>query len=73
MLLPVPALKGDKPRTVTCKPSEALKAFVKTLVKRAELLKTTRIDPRVDNMLRSPARAARPRWTCGWCSRARRG
>jgi hypothetical protein len=42
--------------------SEALKAFVKTLVKRAELLKTTRIDPRVDNMLRSPARAARQRW-----------
>ncbi|RTL35375.1 MAG: DEAD/DEAH box helicase [Burkholderiales bacterium] len=50
--LPVPALKGDKPRTVTCKPSEALKAFVKTLVKRAELLKTTRVDPRVDNMLK---------------------
>lgn len=50
--LPVPALKGGKPRTVTCKPSDALKAFVKTLVKRAELLKTQRIDPRVDNMLK---------------------
>jgi N12 class adenine-specific DNA methylase/predicted RNA methylase len=50
--LPVPELKGGKPRTVTCKPSAALKAFVQTLVKRAEKLKTDRVDPRVDNMLR---------------------
>jgi len=49
--LPVPALKGDKPRTVTCKPSEALRAFVRNLVKRAERLKTERVDPREDNML----------------------
>ncbi len=49
--LPVPALKGDKPRTVTCKPSEALRAFVRSLVKRAERLKTERVDPREDNML----------------------
>jgi hypothetical protein len=45
--LPVPILKGDKPRTVTCKPSSAFKAFVQSLVKRAERLKTERIDPRV--------------------------
>ncbi|MBX3602333.1 MAG: DEAD/DEAH box helicase [Rubrivivax sp.] len=50
--LPVPALKGGKPRTVTCKPSAELKAFVKTLVTRAERLKTQRVDPRVDNMLK---------------------
>ncbi len=28
--LPVPTLKGDKPRTVTCKPSEELRAFVRS-------------------------------------------
>jgi hypothetical protein len=69
----VPALKGDKPRTVTCKPSEALKAFVKTLVKRAELLKTTRIDPRVDNMLKITSEGRKAALDCAWCSRARRG
>lgn len=50
--LPVPKLRGDKPRTVTCKPSAALKAFVQSLVKRAEKLKTERVDPRHDNMLK---------------------
>ncbi len=49
--LPVPILKGDRPRTVTCKPSEQLRAFVRSLVKRAERLKTERVDPREDNML----------------------
>ena len=49
--LPVPILKGDRPRTVTCKPSEQLRAFVRSLVKRAERLKTARVDPREDNML----------------------
>jgi N12 class adenine-specific DNA methylase len=50
--LPVPKLRGDKPRTVTCKPSAELKAFVQSLVKRAERLKTERVDPRRDNMLK---------------------
>jgi N12 class adenine-specific DNA methylase len=50
--LPVPKLSGDKPRTVTCKPSAELKAFVQSLVKRAEKLKTERVDPRRDNMLK---------------------
>ncbi|HUG21650.1 tyrosine-type recombinase/integrase [Piscinibacter sp.] len=49
--LPVPNLKGGKPRTVTCRPSDALKAFVQSLVKHAERLKTQRIDPKIDNML----------------------
>ncbi|WOB11220.1 helicase-related protein [Piscinibacter gummiphilus] len=49
--LAVPRLKGDKPRTVVCKPSEELRAFVRTLVKRAETLKTKRVDPTKDNML----------------------
>jgi N12 class adenine-specific DNA methylase len=49
--LPVPRLLGQKPRTVTCRPSSALKAYVQSLVRRAERLKTDRVDPRVDNML----------------------
>ena len=49
--LPVPRLLGHKPRTVTCRPSSALKAYVQSLVRRAERLKTDRVDPRVDNML----------------------
>jgi N12 class adenine-specific DNA methylase len=49
--LPVPKLKGDKPRTVSCKPSAQLKAFVQSLVKRAERLKSGRVDPKQDNML----------------------
>ena len=49
--LPVPDLRGQKPRTVTCRPSGALKAYVQSLVRRAERLRTDRIDPRVDNML----------------------
>lgn len=49
--LPVPDLRGHKPRTVTCRPSSALKAYVQSLVRRAERLRSDRIDPRVDNML----------------------
>ena len=49
--LAVPKLKGEKPRTIVCKPSESLRAFVRSLVKRAELLKTQRVDPTKDNML----------------------
>ena len=49
--LPVPDLRGQKPRTVPCRPSSALKAYVQSLVRRAERLRTERIDPRVDNML----------------------
>jgi N12 class adenine-specific DNA methylase len=43
--LPVPYLRGQKPRTVTCRPSSALKAYVRSLVRRAERLKTDRVDP----------------------------
>jgi N12 class adenine-specific DNA methylase len=50
--LPVPALKGGKPRTVTSPPSSLLKAYVETLVKRAERLRIGRVDPRADNMLK---------------------
>lgn len=50
--LPVPTLKGGKPRTISCRPNSALKGLVKTLVERAERLKTQRVDPRVDNMLK---------------------
>jgi N12 class adenine-specific DNA methylase len=50
--LPVPRLKGEKPRTVTCPASASLKEFVASLVKRAEKLKTSKVDPRHDNMLK---------------------
>jgi N12 class adenine-specific DNA methylase len=49
--LPVPRLKGQKPRTVTCPASAALRDYVRSLVKRAERIKTGQVDPRSDNML----------------------
>jgi len=49
--LPVPALRGGKPRTVACPASPALKAFVQTLVQRAEAIRNGTVDPRQDNML----------------------
>jgi N12 class adenine-specific DNA methylase/predicted RNA methylase len=49
--LPVPKLRGGKPRTVACPGSVALKAFVQTLVQRAEAIRNGTVDPRQDNML----------------------
>ncbi len=49
--LPVPKLRGDKPRTVACPASPALKAYVQTLVQRAEAIRNGAVDPRQDNML----------------------
>jgi N12 class adenine-specific DNA methylase len=49
--LPVPRLRGGKPRTVACPASAALKAYVQTLVKRAELIRNGHVDPSQDNML----------------------
>lgn len=49
--LPVPKLRGGKPRTVACPASPALKAYVQTLVKRAEAIRNGHVDPKEDNML----------------------
>jgi hypothetical protein len=49
--LPVPALRGGKPRIVACPASSALKAYVRTLVERAEAIRMGRVKPQQDNML----------------------
>lgn len=49
--LPVPALRGGKPRIVACPASTALKAYVRTLVERAEAIRMGRVKPQDDNML----------------------
>lgn len=49
--LPVPKLRGGKPRTVACPASPALKAYVQTLVKRAEAIRNGTVKPTEDNML----------------------
>ena len=50
--LPVPELDGGKPRIVRAPSTPALKMFVASLAVRAEKLKTTKVDPRDDNMLK---------------------
>ena len=49
--LPVPRLRGEKPRIVACPASTALKAFVQTLVQRAEAIRSGDVKPQDDNML----------------------
>jgi len=49
--LPVPTLRGGKPRIVACPASPSLKAFVQTLVLRAEAIRNGEVDPKDDNML----------------------
>lgn len=49
--LPVPRLRGGKPRVVACPASKALKAFVQTLVQRAEAIRSGHVKPQDDNML----------------------
>jgi len=49
--LPVPPLRGGKPRIVACPASQALKAFVETLVLRAEAIRNGHVKPQDDNML----------------------
>jgi N12 class adenine-specific DNA methylase/adenine-specific DNA methylase len=50
--LPVPELEGGKAQVVRAPSTPALKAFVESLVKRAERLKTGNVDPSEDNMLK---------------------
>lgn len=49
--LPVPKLRGGKPRIVACPATPSLKAFVQTLVRRAEAIRNSEVDPKEDNML----------------------
>src|ERR1019366_6573144 len=50
--LPCPTVAGGKPQIAAAPASEPLKAFIKTLTDRAERLRTARVDPSVDNMLK---------------------
>ncbi|MCI0744588.1 MAG: hypothetical protein L0Y58_04195, partial [Verrucomicrobia subdivision 3 bacterium] len=50
--LPTPKLDGEKPAIRNAPATEELKEFVQELAARAERMKTGRVDPRVDNMLK---------------------
>ena len=50
--LPRPEIANGRPEIVAAPASEPLKAFIKTLTERAERLRTRRIDPSQDNMLK---------------------
>ena len=50
--LPVPELEGGKPQVIRAPATPELKAFVQSLAKRAEKLKTGLVDPKEDNMLK---------------------
>ena len=50
--LPSPDVSGGKPHVIAAPASPELKAYVQTLVERAQNLRTKRIDPSVDNMLK---------------------
>ena len=50
--LPRPALAGGKPQVIAAPASPELKAFVGTLVQRAERLRKGGVDPKTDNMLK---------------------
>jgi N12 class adenine-specific DNA methylase len=50
--LPVPKLDQGRPITVSAPASPELKRFVNQLVKRTEKIKSGRVDPRDDNMLK---------------------
>ena len=50
--LPVPKFRTGKPINVVAKPSQALIDYTKSLIERAAKLKSGRVDPRADNMLK---------------------
>jgi N12 class adenine-specific DNA methylase len=50
--LPRPKLDGDKPTIRNAPATPELKAFVQELAARADRLKTSRVDPSIDNMLK---------------------
>ena len=50
--LPRPSVATGKPQVIAAPASEPLKAYIKTLTERAEQLRSRRVDPSVDNMLK---------------------
>jgi N12 class adenine-specific DNA methylase len=50
--LPRPTMEGGKPQITAAPSSPELKAYVETLVDRAQKLRSMKIDPSVDNMLK---------------------
>jgi hypothetical protein len=50
--IPRPGIENGKPGIVAAPASPELKAFIRTLTGRAERLKTEKVDPSVDNMLK---------------------
>jgi N12 class adenine-specific DNA methylase len=50
--LPRPEIATGRPEIIAAPASEPLKAFIKTLTERAERLRSHRIDPSQDNMLK---------------------
>jgi N12 class adenine-specific DNA methylase len=50
--LPRPKMVGDAPQVITIPASPELKQFVKSLAARAEAIKSRRVAPEVDNMLK---------------------
>ncbi len=50
--LPRPSLATGKPQIIAAPADEALKAYIKTLTERAEQLRSRRVDPSIDNMLK---------------------
>ena len=50
--LPRPKIAGGKPQVISAPASADLKAFVQSLVERSEKLRSSRVDPRDDNMLK---------------------
>ena len=65
--LPRPAIQGGKPHITAAPGSPELKAYVETLVSRAQKLRTfEELIPRSTTCSRSPATAERPRSICAW-------
>ena len=50
--LPRPTVATGRPQVVAASASEELKEYIRTLTKRAEELRSRRIDPSIDNMLK---------------------
>jgi hypothetical protein len=50
--LPHPSITSGKPQIIAAPASEPLKAYIKTLTERAEQLRSRRVDPSEDNMLK---------------------
>jgi len=50
--LPAPKLRDDKCTIISVEPSQNLKEYIDSLVDRADILRRTRVDPKIDNMLK---------------------